>query len=76
IQGTAIAQKILSSGLKKDRLTNIEPHQTFWPKVKSYTKRIEKTYLKTTNVQHRTTTTVPFKTIYLNTPKKQILFLY
>ncbi|MEI5742423.1 FAD/NAD(P)-binding protein, partial [Staphylococcus aureus] len=29
IQGTAIAQKLLSSGLTTDRLTIIDPHETF-----------------------------------------------
>ncbi|HGZ8401975.1 TPA: FAD/NAD(P)-binding protein, partial [Staphylococcus aureus] len=46
IQGTAIAQKLLSSGLTTDRLTIIDPYETFCQRFNSYTNRIEMPYLR------------------------------
>lgn len=52
IQGTAIAQKLLSSGLTTDRLTIIDPHETFCQRFNSYTNRIEMPYLRSPIVHH------------------------
>lgn len=52
IQGTAIAQKLLSSGLTTDLLTIIDPHETFCQRFNSYTNRIEMPYLRSPIVHH------------------------
>lgn len=52
IQGTAIAQKLLSSGLTTDRLTIIDPHETFCQRFNSFTNRIEMPYLRSPIVHH------------------------
>ncbi|HHS2993643.1 TPA: FAD/NAD(P)-binding protein [Staphylococcus argenteus] len=52
IQGTTIAQKLISSGLTTDRLTIIDPHETFCQRFKSYTNRIEMPYLRSPIVHH------------------------
>ncbi|KMR08569.1 pyridine nucleotide-disulfide oxidoreductase, partial [Staphylococcus aureus] len=51
-KGTAKPKKILSNGLKKDRLKNNEPHENFCQKVNSHKKRIEKTYFRSPILKH------------------------